>query len=209
MTASALTNWILRSRPFLLYGPTIVVLAAWLVRHGEIGAGEALAWALAGLAAWTLIEWALHRAMHVRVPLQLVTRFQDDAHLRHHREPEDLAHSVVRLSGSLPIAGALFLIAWGLTGEVRRAVALELGLLAGYLFYEYVHLASHARRKQRWLRPLIAYHARHHFQDQNRTFGVTSPLWDWVFGTLPIVAKRLASEAGAAKKMPPSPSQAA
>ena len=30
MMASALTNWVLRSRPFLLYGPTVVLLAAWV-----------------------------------------------------------------------------------------------------------------------------------------------------------------------------------
>jgi len=34
-------------------------------------------------------------------------------------------------------------------------------------------------------RYLGRYHQRHHDDDWTRTFGVTSPLWDWVFGTLP------------------------
>ena len=35
------------------------------------------------------------------------------------------------------------------------------------------------------MRSLMKYHALHHYQDDHRTFGVTSPLWDWAFGTLP------------------------
>lgn len=30
---------------------------------------------------------------------------------------------------------------------------------------------------------LKKYHLEHHFADYNNGFGVTSPFWDWVFGT--------------------------
>lgn len=30
-------------------------------------------------------------------------------------------------------------------------------------------------------------HMKHHFRDSNRGFGVTTTLWDWVFGTQHII----------------------
>jgi sterol desaturase/sphingolipid hydroxylase (fatty acid hydroxylase superfamily) len=35
------------------------------------------------------------------------------------------------------------------------------------------------------MRFLREYHLRHHYENGEKAFGVTSPLWDWAFGTLP------------------------
>jgi dihydroceramide fatty acyl 2-hydroxylase len=60
-------------------------------------------------------------------------------------------------------------------------------LILGYLLYELVHLSAHhgAARAPilRWLR---SHHLRHHFDDAGANFGISSPLWDVVFGTLQI-----------------------
>ncbi|MGB3618930.1 MAG: sterol desaturase family protein, partial [Catalinimonas sp.] len=37
---------------------------------------------------------------------------------------------------------------------------------------------------------LWVHHSIHHFKDDERAFGVSSPLWDWVFGTMPRRAHR-------------------
>ena len=54
----------------------------------------------------------------------------------------------------------------------------------GYLFYDTLHYATHhfSMRRGVWLW-LKKYHMRHHYQDDHVGFGVTSPLWDHVFGT--------------------------
>jgi len=35
-----------------------------------------------------------------------------------------------------------------------------------------------------------ANHAVHHYKDQTKAYGVSSPLWDYVFGTMPVKSKK-------------------
>ncbi len=114
-----------------------------------------------------------------------MARIQDSAHLRHHREPDDWAHSVLKLSSSIPLALLLFGMAYICWGDFHRALLFHAGLLSGYIFYELIHLLDHLPLRVPLIGPLLRYHARHHFGDVRRTYGVTPPLWDWVFGTLP------------------------
>lgn len=172
-------------RPFLVYPPLVLAMLGWVAATGAVSLSRAVVLLASGAGAWTLLEWALHRLMHVRTRSPTLARLQYRAHLRHHDLPDDLPHAVVSLSTGLPLAGLLFAGAYAVWGTWGEAFVFHAGLLTGYLIYEGVHLAGHARRCPWPMRVLVRYHARHHFQDDRRTFGVTSPLWDWVFGTLP------------------------
>ena len=60
------------------------------------------------------------------------------------------------------------------------------GFLAGYLIYDMIHYhVHHHRPRTRLGRLLRELHMRHHFQDDERGFGISAPYWDRVFGTLP------------------------
>jgi dihydroceramide fatty acyl 2-hydroxylase len=60
------------------------------------------------------------------------------------------------------------------------------GFFAGYVVYDTVHFAlHHARPKGKVGRRLRELHMRHHFEDDERGFGVSAPWWDLVFGTVP------------------------
>jgi dihydroceramide fatty acyl 2-hydroxylase len=66
------------------------------------------------------------------------------------------------------------------------ATAFGAGFLAGYLAYDMIHYHVHHHRPKTWVgRKLRELHMRHHFQDDERGFGVSAPYWDHVFRTQP------------------------
>ena len=60
------------------------------------------------------------------------------------------------------------------------------GYVVGYIFYDCMHYAIHHHHpRSRWMKALRRHHLIHHsprYAD-NAKFGVSSTLWDHVFGT--------------------------
>jgi sterol desaturase/sphingolipid hydroxylase (fatty acid hydroxylase superfamily) len=103
-------------------------------------------------------------------------------HALHHEHPAALIGTPTWLS-----AGLFFglWIALGREVPVPIADGLVAGLMAGYLFYAVVHDAVHHRRARSgsWLHRAKRRHAQHHRAGPAAEFGVSTPLWDSVFGT--------------------------
>jgi sterol desaturase/sphingolipid hydroxylase (fatty acid hydroxylase superfamily) len=58
------------------------------------------------------------------------------------------------------------------------------GFLIGYLFYDMTHYAiHHFNLHNKFLLKIKNHHIRHHFKDEDRGYGVSSPFWDVVFRT--------------------------
>lgn len=121
-------------QPAVLDPPLIVVFLAWAGLRGGWGLSAGL-FAL-GLFAWTLVEWVLHWSMHVRTPWRWFRNFQEFAHLRHHREPDNLPGSIVTLRGSIPLAVLFLGLSLAAFGSLVPAVLFHTGLMMGYVFYE-------------------------------------------------------------------------
>jgi sterol desaturase/sphingolipid hydroxylase (fatty acid hydroxylase superfamily) len=185
--------------PFVAYGGVIVALlgppllaVAGAARHGDVAAlGRHVAAGLGllagGVLAWTLIEYALHRfGLHLptRSPAWRVAYFLVHGH--HHRAPRDAARTVATLWQSGALLGLLASMAWPALGALWGPEAPRVwlaGVVLGYLAYEAVHLAAHhTRPRTPLLRALVRHHLAHHAQPGAR-YGISSPLWDWVFGT--------------------------
>jgi sterol desaturase/sphingolipid hydroxylase (fatty acid hydroxylase superfamily) len=144
-----------------------------------------------GLATWTLAEYMLHRFLfHFRPRTPWQERLSFLFHGVHHAQPQVKTRLVMPPAVSIPLAllfyGADTLIVGLLLGAPHWVAPLFSGLVTGYLTYDMLHYSMHHfRMRLRFLQYLRGYHMRHHTQTPNQRFGVTSPLWDIVFGTKP------------------------
>jgi cyclopropane-fatty-acyl-phospholipid synthase len=171
---------------FFLYGATVLLLAAYLLF--EVPRSQWLqttGLVLAGLAGWSLMEYLLHRfVLHGVQPFQ-------GWHAEHHQRPTALICAPTILSAAL-IGMLVFLPALLLAGQ-WCACALTLGVLIGYLGYAVTHHATHHWRSDNaWLRQRKRWHAQHHHARAPVCFGVTSGVWDRVFGSAPQVLRPVA-----------------
>jgi dihydroceramide fatty acyl 2-hydroxylase len=170
---------------FLCYGPLALGLGTWTWHTGTL---PGRLWPICiglGVGCWTLIEYLLHRfVLHVRTQTLAIRHTIERLHQGHHQDPGDEAKITVPVYGSVPIGAALVGLFRLLTGSWEVAALLMIGSIGGYLSYETVHFHIHCNATRgRWLRRRRRYHFFHHFKNQRRCFGVTTPLWDWVFGT--------------------------
>jgi len=168
--------------PVVLFGPAI--LALLVAGVARLGALDALLFAAAGYAVWTLTEYWLHRVVfHFEPEHRLGARLHWMIHGVHHDHPNDPLRLVMPPSASVPLA-LMFCGAFWLVLGADAAVAFAAGFLAGYLAYDMIHYHVHHHRPRTWAgRKLRELHMRHHFQDDEAGFGVSAPWWDVVFGT--------------------------
>ena len=136
---------------------------------------ETIAAFVLGLFLWTLLEYAIHGWIG-----HLSASFAARLHAVHHRDP----HAIFTIGAWLPLT-VLYAAGIGLLG-LSPAMTVLSGTLCGFVVYEAIHYRIHFIRPrgriERWLRE---HHLTHHQQMPNRCFGVTSPLWDIIFGTEP------------------------
>jgi dihydroceramide fatty acyl 2-hydroxylase len=170
--------------PVVLFLPAIVVLGALGI--DRLGVGTALLLAMAGYAGWTLTEYWMHRVVfHFEPEDGLGARFHWLIHGVHHEHPNDPMRLVMPPSVSVPLALVFYVLFWLILGA-DRALAFGAGFYVGYLLYDMIHYHLHHRvPRTRMGKKLRELHLRHHFQDDERGFGISAPWWDVVFRTVP------------------------
>ena len=138
-----------------------------------------------GILLWTLIEYLLHRfVFHPRLDSARIERMAHELHGKHHRDPRDPHKILASISMSLPISALIFGAVWLGTGDLFTSTGVICGVWAGFLYYESVHYRLHTSNASGLLGYQRSWHFHHHFVNGSVCFGVTTPLWDAVFGTL-------------------------
>jgi dihydroceramide fatty acyl 2-hydroxylase len=188
--------------PLYFYAAVVLTLAA-AVRSNGPSKGTIFILFLFGFLSWGLLEYVLHRfVFHFNAASVFSRNSVYSAHLTHHENPKSTEYLFANLQISLPIATAYWLVAWAVLGTWRAASCLVIGLVAGYFCYEYLHfLAHHGRSRLPLFRYLKKYHLLHHYRTPDQRFGVTSPVFDLLFGTFrpvrdPVRSKNKRGRAG-------------
>lgn len=171
--------------PLLFWSPVIVFLIWRSLNVPELSVMNVGAMVLPGLLVWTFMEYSLHRfVFHYPAKSSVGKWLVYLFHGVHHDVPADKTRLV------MPPAGAVIVmvILWVLFDALIPAPWFEpffAFFLVGYLIYDYLHYATHHFRMHHpVLQALKRHHMQHHFTGMEKKYGVSSPLWDWVFGTM-------------------------
>jgi sterol desaturase/sphingolipid hydroxylase (fatty acid hydroxylase superfamily) len=136
---------------------------------------------------WTFFEYFFHKYIN-----HLDEYFPDSETARkvaysihgiHHEYPRDKERLIMPPVPGLIILAVLFLI-------FRLALGSYLyifmpGFITGYLLYTFVHYSIHKTPVPSYLKVQYRHHAVHHYKYPNKAFGVSTTIWDRVFGTMP------------------------
>jgi sterol desaturase/sphingolipid hydroxylase (fatty acid hydroxylase superfamily) len=139
---------------------------------------------LGGMLFWTLFEYIMHRFIfHFIAESPRAQRFIYVLHGNHHEYPRDKERLFMPPVPSLIIASVLFALQYLVIGGA--AFMFFPGFIFGYLMYGTMHYAIHAWNPPfKWMKPLWRNHHLHHYKEQEKGFGVSTTIWDRVFGTM-------------------------
>lgn len=182
------THWLIVPT---LYVPLSLGAAAYGVSQGVGLLTTLFAFAL-GYVIWTLTEYWLHRtAFHWIPDASWGEQFHFLVHGVHHKWHKDPYRLVMPPAVSITLAVVFYGMFWGL-GQLGALAGLASGwhlgayggFVLGYCIYDCTHyIIHHWRVKHPWLKALRAHHMNHHFNEPELRFGVSTTIWDKVFGT--------------------------
>jgi 4-hydroxysphinganine ceramide fatty acyl 2-hydroxylase len=147
----------------------------------------------AGIFAWTLLEYGFHRFLfHMEAALpnrQLAFTLHFLLHGVHHFLPMDRMRLVMPPVLFAFLSSGPYLLFRCILGQ-KILNPLYSGAVSAYICYDMAHyFFHHGRSPIDLVNRMKSYHMEHHFKDPNLGYGVTSVLWDTVFGTT-FAAKR-------------------
>jgi sterol desaturase/sphingolipid hydroxylase (fatty acid hydroxylase superfamily) len=141
------------------------------------------------LLLYPLVEYVLHRwVLHARwlYKSSLTAKVWKRIHYDHHQNPHDLTVLFGALYTTLPAILLITLpLGYLVGGAAGAAAAMSAGMLV-FSVYEFCHCVQHLPfvPKNPWLRDIKKRHLAHHFHSEQGNYGITTGIWDRVFGTL-------------------------
>jgi len=173
--------------PIIIFVPAIIYMIYLSIFDFKTEALLIIALVVFGLFIWTITEYLLHRfVFHWELKSKLGARIHFIFHGVHHDYPSDSRRLVMPPSVSVPLATFFYFLFKLLIGDVF-VLPFFAGFLIGYLFYDMTHYAIHHfnLHSKFWL-AIKNHHIKHHYQDPDKGYGVSSPLWDYIFRTYSI-----------------------
>ncbi len=182
-----------KTRPWVIY--TIYVpLCSYMLYHSyaylNFSPGLIAGLFFIAMLSWTLFEYAVHRYLfHWVAETERGKRLVYIFHGNHHEYPKDKERLFMPPVPSLMIGVLVFTLFSGLSflfaGTGNYAFIYFPGFVIGYLVYVSMHYAIHTMAPPKAMKGLWRNHYLHHYKYPEKGFGVSTPIWDKVFGTSP------------------------
>lgn len=170
--------------PLIIFFVYSSVLLYWSVTHTSLSWMISVGMFVLGVLVFTWVEYMVHRhVFHMRTYTDLRARLQYTMHGVHHEFPKDKDRLAMPPLLSVTIATVLLLVFKVFLGDM--VFSFLPGFLVGYAAYLGIHYMVHAYQPPKNVfKFLWINHSVHHYKDGEVVFGVSSPLWDYIYGTM-------------------------
>ncbi|MDH7463450.1 sterol desaturase family protein [Chitinophagaceae bacterium 26-R-25] len=176
-----------KTHPLVIWGMYIPIIC-FLLYHAhtklDFDITTVLLVFLGGLFFWSFFEYLAHRFLfHFVTDNPKAQRIVYVLHGNHHEYPRDKERLFMPPVPSLILASIIFSLQYlALRGYTFMFFP---GFMLGYLLYGSMHYAIHAWNPPfKWMKPLWRNHHLHHYKNDHMGYGVSSTIWDHVFGTM-------------------------
>ncbi len=185
-------EYLTKTHPLVIWGMYIPIIALMLyfgISRLKFTGLETTLVFIAGMFFWSLFEYTVHRyVFHFFAERERAKKIVYVIHGNHHQFPRDKERLFMPAVPSLLLAVTVFSLMYligylfAVTGCVFTFFP---GFLFGYLIYGSMHYAIHAWAPPfKWMKALWRNHHLHHYKNTELGFGVSSTLWDHIFGTM-------------------------
>jgi len=184
---SPVLEFFTKAPPLVIWGiylPFIIGLPIYAGSELGFSGGKIAIWFIGAMFFWTFFEYLAHRyAFHLSPKSERTKKFVYIMHGNHHHFPRDRQRLFMPPLPSIILASALFALQYLILKE--NVFVFFPGFILGYLLYASMHYAIHAWNPPfKWMKPLWRNHHLHHYKDEEKGFGVSSTVWDHIFGTM-------------------------
>jgi sterol desaturase/sphingolipid hydroxylase (fatty acid hydroxylase superfamily) len=172
------------SVPLIIFFSYSGGLLYWNVTHTSLSILTTVLMFSLGVLAFTWVEYLMHRyVFHMKTYTEFRTKTQYLIHGVHHEFPKDKDRLAMPPLLSITISTLLLLIFKVILGDL--VFAFLPGFIVGYASYLGVQYMVHAfQPPNNIFKALWVNHGVHHYKDGEIVFGVSSPLWDYIYGTM-------------------------
>lgn len=176
--------------PIIIFIVYAIGLLTYTILKTDVSPLAVVGLFVVGTLGFTLTEYVVHRWVY-HPPHGASDNYKEmtyNMHGFHHDYPKDKKRLAMPPVLAVVISTVLlFLFKMVLA---QYAFAYLAGFVVGYAMYLVVHYTVHMYAPPKnFLKALWVNHSIHHYSENDILFGVSQPLWDYVFGTIPKTAK--------------------
>ncbi len=170
--------------PFYFFAPISIALLALSFFYIHLSILQMILSFGCAFLFWPPFEYFMHRNLfHWEPKSEFGKKFIYTIHQGHHDYPNDSKLMLVGPIVSIPA----FILIWGISFLIAGHYAhpFMAGLGTCYMFYDWLHYASHHYNfKNGLFQKLKKHHMRHHYEDNDKNFAFTTLIWDVILKTL-------------------------